>query len=205
MEQTGRPDRHNGMNPKSLAPWLFLVFAALPSLSNGQSDPTPSGSPPPPPGLARQSLGGLMYGGGGLLAGGVVGAGAMSASCAAWGEDCGFAGIGGALLGGLFGFAGGFPLGAYRYGLDERHTGSLPWTYLSTVLGAAAGFGGAALVTGLDSEDAWFQSALVGLAGAPIGALIGFNATRKASPLAPQVSMLPLGHGGVAGNMVWRF
>jgi hypothetical protein len=177
----------------------------LPSLSIGQSDPTLSGSPPPPPGLARQSLGGLMYGGGGMLAGGVLGAGALSASCAAWGEDCGFAGIGGAFIGGLVGFAGGFPYGVYRFGLDERHTGSLGWTYLSTALGAAAGFGGTALVTGLDSEDAWFQSALVGLAGAPIGALIGFNATRKASPLVPQVSMVPLGHGGVAGNMMWRF
>lgn len=146
-----------------------------------------------------------MYGAGGLLAGGAVGAGAMSAACAAWGEDCGFAGIGGAFIGGLVGFAGGFPMGVYKFGLDERHTGSLGWTYLSTALGAAAGFGGTALVTGLDSEDAWFQSALVGLAGAPIGALIGFNATRKAGPLAPQVSMLPLGHGGVAGNIVWRF
>jgi hypothetical protein len=193
------------MKSKSLAPWLFAFFAALPSLSNGQSGSPPDVSPSTPPGLARQSLGGMLYGAGGMLAGGAVGAGAMSASCAVWGEDCGFAGIGGAFIGGLFGLAGGFPLGVYKFGLDDRHTGSLTWTYLSTALGAAAGFGGTALVTRLDSEDAWFQSALVGLAGAPIGALIGFNATRKARPLVPQVSMLPLGHGGVAGNMAWRF
>lgn len=193
------------MKTPALAFFLFLVFASLPALSRGNSDSLPADAFPQPPSLGWQTTGGLLYGTGGLLLGGVIGAGALSAACLTWGEDCGFAGLGGAFLGGLFGFAGGFPLGVYRFGLDNHHTGSWLWTYVSTALGAAAGFGGAALITRLDSEDAWFQSALLGLAGAPIGALIGFNATREPIRGLPQVSVAPLRNGGIVGNLGWRF
>ncbi len=193
------------MKLSSLAPWLLVVFIAIPVFSAQSTDSLAGISNAPPPGVGWQTTGGLLYGMGGMLAGGALGAGALSAYCFTWGEDCGFAGIGGAFLGGLLGFAGGFPMGVYRFGVDENHKGSLLWTYFSTVLGAAAGFGGTALITQLDSEDAWFQSSLMGLAGAPIGALIGFNVTRQKVRGIPEVAMVPLGDGGAMGRLTWRF
>jgi hypothetical protein len=159
----------------------------------------------PAPGLGWQSLGGLTYGAGGLLVGGAAGAGILSGYCYTFGEDCGFAGIGGAFLGGILGFAGAFPYGVYQFGKDENHQASLAWTYGGTVAGAAIGFGATALATQLQDEDDWFASACFGLLGAPIGALISYNLTRTPNPALPQVSLAPLIHGGAAGNLTWRF
>jgi hypothetical protein len=158
---------------------------------------------PEPPGLGKQILGGVAYGSGGLLAGGAAGAALLSAGCALWGEDCGFAGIGGAFMGGVLGFAGAFPYGVYRFGTDADYSGSLMVTYASALLGSAVGFGGTALATRLQSEDAWFQSIMLGMAGAPIGAIIGFNLTRGPRNGMPKISLAPLPDGGWAGRLVW--
>jgi hypothetical protein len=140
-----------------------------------------------------------------LLLGGAAGAALLSAGCFAWGEDCGFAGLGGAFVGGALGFAGGFPLGVYRFGNDASASGSLGWTYLAAGLGSAAGFGTWAAVTRLRDEDAVFQSIMLGLAGAPIGALIGYNATHAAKAPAPRVSVFPQAKGGWACVASWSF
>lgn len=158
---------------------------------------------PETPGMGKQVLGGVTYGSGGLLVGSAVGAVSLSLGCMQWGEDCGFAGLGGAVIGSAFGFASAFPLGVYRYGTDENVSGSLKWTYASALLGAMIGFGGWALATGLEDEDAWFQSAVIGTAGAPIGALIGFNASRGYSKGVPALSVGPRYDGGWAGYLTW--
>lgn len=155
------------------------------------------------PGVGRQVLGGMAYGSGGLLVGSAAGAVLLSLGCQQWGEDCGFAGLGGAFIGSAVGFASAFPLGVYRYGIDENVSGSWKWTYASALLGAAFGFGGWALATGLEDEDAWFQSALIGTAAAPIGALIGFNASRGPSKGVPEISVAPRIGGGWAGYLTW--
>lgn len=172
--------------------------AGFPALSAGHPDPAGA------PGLGKQIFGGMAYGSGGLLLGGAAGAGVYSLACMQWGEDCGFAGIFGALVGGAFGFAGGFPLGVYRFGTDASVSGSWKWTYASALLGAAAGFGGWALISGLEDEDHWFQSALIGMAAAPTGALIGFNATRGLRPGVTEVSLAPRHGGGWAGLLTWH-
>ena len=185
------------MTVRSACLAMFLV----PLLSLGvprAQDPADSPARPEPPGVGRQILGGTLYG-----AGGVAGAGLLTAGCALWGEDCGFAGIGGAFAGGVLGFAAAFPLGAYRFGTNDQYSGSIGWTYSAALLGSAVGFGGWALATGLDDEDAWFQSTLMGLAGAPIGALIGFNLTRAPRAGMPQVSVGPMPGGGWAGRLAW--
>ncbi|MBW8890115.1 MAG: hypothetical protein JF616_20360 [Fibrobacteres bacterium] len=181
---------------------------AAPNLESG-SPPIAAAEPqapdrPEPPGLGKQILGGMAYGSGGLLLGGAAGAGMLAAGCAVWGEDCGFAGIGGAFIGGILGFAGAFPYGVYRFGTDENYSGSLKVTYASALLGSAIGFGGTALVTRLRNEDAWFQSSMIAMAGAPIGALIGFNLARAPRKGVPQVSLAPMPDGGWAGRLVWN-
>jgi hypothetical protein len=159
---------------------------------------------PAPPGLGKQILGGMAYGSGGLLAGGAAGSGLLAGACAVWGEDCGFAAFGGAFLGGIVGLSGGFPYGVYKFGTDANYSGSLAITYASALLGGAVGFGVPAAATLLKDEDAWFLSAMIGLAGAPIGALIGFNLTRGPRAGVPQVSLAPLPDGGWAGGLVWN-
>lgn len=154
-------------------------------------------------GLGKQILGGMVYGGGGLLIGGAAGIGMFGLACQQWGEDCGFAGLVGAMVGGALGFAGMFPLGVYRFGTDESVKGSLKWTYASALIGASLGFGGWALISGLEDEDHWFQSALIGMAAAPAGALIGFNATRETREGIPEISVSPRG-GGWAGRLTWH-
>lgn len=156
-----------------------------------------------PPGLGTQILGGIAFGAGGLLAGGGAGAGLFAAGCSQWGEDCGFAGLAGAFVGSIVGFAGAFPYGVYRSGTDGNYSGSLTWTYASAALGSAVGFGSWALATRLKDEDARFQSAMLGLAGAPIGALIGFNLTRGPREGMPQVSLVPMRDGGWACRLAW--
>lgn len=158
-----------------------------------------------PPGVGKQVVGGMLYGGAGMLAGGVAGAGLLSFACFEWGQDCGFAGFAGALVGGAFGFAGAFPLGAYRFGTNDQYSGSIGWTYAGALIGGAAGFGGWALASGLKDEDHWFQSSLLGIAGAPIGALIAFNLTRAPRAGVPQVSVGPMPGGGWAGRLAWSF
>jgi hypothetical protein len=190
------PQKEYDPRPAPLAASSNL--AGFSGFSAGQPDP--SGSP----GVGKQLLGGMAYGSGGLLIGGAAGAGLFSLGCWQWGEDCGFAGLGGAFVGGVFGFASAFPLGVYRFGTDETVSGSLKWTYVSALLGTAIGFGGGALVSGLDDEDAWFQSAVLGAAGVPIGALIGFNATRGLHQGVPEVSLSPLNGGGWAGRLTWH-
>ena len=155
--------------------------------------------------MGKQILGGVAYGAGGMLGGGLAGAGLLSGGCAIWGEDCGFAALGGAFIGGVLGFSAGFPYGVYRFGTDEATTGSLAWTYASAVLGGAVAFGGSALVTGFKDEDTRFQSILIGMAGAPIGALIGFNLTRGPRSGLPQAALAPMPDGGWAGRLTWSF
>lgn len=185
-------------NEYDLRPAPLAASNQLAGFSAGHSIPTGS------PGLGKQILGGMAYGSGGLLIGGAAGAGLLSFACWQWGEDCGFAGLGGAFIGGITGFASAFPLGVYRFGTDEHVTGSLKWTYASALLGTAIGFVGWALVSGLDDEDAWFQSAMIGTAGAPIGALIGFHATRGVRKGVPAVSLSPRHGGGWAGKLTWQ-
>ena len=96
----------------------------------------------------------------------------------------------------MLGFTGAFPYGVYKFGTEGNYAGSLGWTYASALLGAV-GFGGAALITRLQGEDARFQSVLIGMAGAPIGALIGFNLTRGPRNGVPQVSLAPMPEGGM--------
>jgi hypothetical protein len=112
--------------------------------------------------------------------------------------------LAGAFFGGALGFAGGFPFGVYRFGNDASVSGSLGWTYLSAAIGSAAGFGAWAAATRLRNEDAVFQSMLLGLAGAPIGAMIGYNATRP-SERAPRVAVFPQGKDGWACRLSWSF
>src|SRR6187549_2671389 len=107
------------LRPDPLATQASLAPSS--GLYNSAGQPRPSGSP----GVGRQLLGGLAYGSGGLLIGGAAGAGLFSLACWSWGEDCGFAGLGGALIGGVSGFASAFPLGVYRFGSDENVSGSL--------------------------------------------------------------------------------
>lgn len=197
---------------------LLLIIISLSSLDAARAQsagpPDPQGGPPPlaappdraqPPGLGKQILGGVAYGAGGMLAGGAAGAGLLAAGCAVWGEDCGFAGIGGGFLGGVLGFTGAFPYGIYKFGTDGDYPASLGWTYASALLGGAVGFGGSALITRLQDEDARFQSVLIGMAGAPIGALIGFNLTRGRRNGVPQVSLAPMPEGGWVGQLKWSF
>lgn len=155
------------------------------------------------PGVGKQILGGMAYGSGGLLAGSVSGAVLLSLGCMQWGEDCGFAGLGGAFIGGVVGFASAFPMGVYRFGTDDTFRGSWKWTYASALLGTTIGFGGWALATGLEDEDAWFQSIMIGTAAAPIGALIGFNASGIHSKGVPEISLAPRIGGGWAGHLTW--
>jgi hypothetical protein len=186
--------------PPELQPQAVQWAYDAPPESPAAGHPDPAGSP----GLGKQILGGMAYGAGGLLVGGATGAGAFSLGCRLWGEDCGFAGLGGAMIGGIFGFAGAFPLGVYRFGTDESVSGSWKWTYASALLGAAVGFGGWALISGLEDEDHWFQSAMLGMAGAPVGALIGFNATRETRKGIPGISFSPHRGGGWAGHLTWH-
>jgi hypothetical protein len=199
-----------GLQPQA-AQWAYDPGPESPAVSGNLADPSgPSGfsaghsEPIGSPGLGKQILGGMAYGAGGLLIGGATGAGVFSLACRLWGEDCGFAGLGGALVGGVFGFAGAFPLGVYRFGSDESVNGSWQWTYASALLGAAVGFGGWALISGLEDEDHWFQAALLGMAGAPTGALIGFNATRETRKGIPEISFSPHRGGGWAGHLTWH-
>ena len=178
----------------AILPFLFL----FPNAPAAQSPDRPE-----PPGPGKQILGGSLYGAGGLLAGGAAGAGLFTLGCYQWGEDCGFAGLAGALVGGVFGFAGAFPYGTYRFGTNDQFSGSLGWTYASAAVGSAIGFGGWALATRLDSEDAWFQATMLGMAGAPIGALIGFNLTRGPRAGVPRVAFAPMPGGGWAGRLAW--
>lgn len=164
----------------------------------------PASDRPEPPGLGKQILGGLAFGMGGSLAGGGAGAGIFAGACALQGGDCGFAALGGAFLGSIVGFSAGFPYGVYRSGTDGYYSGSLAATYASALLGGAVGFGVPALATRLRDEDARFLSAMIGLAGAPIGALIGFNLTRGPRPGVPQISLAPMPDGGWAGRLVWN-
>jgi len=199
--------------PMLLISFLSLESARAQSAVDPKADsafPTIAGTSPQasespqPPGLGKQILGGVAYGAGGLLAGGAAGAGILSAACFASGGDCGFAGLGGAFLGGILGFSGGFPYGVYKFGTDGNYSGSLAATYLSALAGGAIGFGVPALATGLKDEDSRFLSALLGMAGAPVGALIGFNLTRGPRSRLPQVSLAPMPDGGWAGRMVWN-
>jgi hypothetical protein len=192
-------------NPKTkTSKALSIAAVALSCLAFAPEVVMAEGAPSGP-GLGQQTLGGLAWGTGGMLVGGTVGAGLLSAYCFTFSEDCGFAGLGGAFVGGILGFAGGFPYGVYRFGQDENHQTSLAWTYAGTVAGAALGFGTTAAITQLDDEDAWFAAACFGLLGAPLGALVGFNATREPIKGIPQVSFAPLLHGGAVGQLTWRF
>lgn len=189
---------HGSQMGYDLRPAPLAASSDLTGPSAGNPHPSES------PGLGKQLLGGLAYGSGGMLVGGAAGAGLLSYACWQWGEDCGFAGLGGAFVGGVFGFASAFPLGVYRFGTDENVSGSLKWTYASALLGTVVGFGGWALASGLDDEDAWFQSAIIGTAAAPLGALIGFNATRGLHKGVPEVSLSPRYGGGWAGRLTWH-
>ena len=119
--------------------------------------------------IAGELLLGALVGGGGALIGALIGAGA----CIGGGDtgDCTASLVGGAYLASVATV----PLGVYAAGNSGRETGSLGMTYAGAALG---GLGGLLLLA--NGED---TVTTIGLVLAPsIGAIIGFNMTRRYKP-----------------------
>ena len=133
---------------------------------------------PPPSGgrISSEILLGMVVGGGGALLGALLGNGVC--------EDCDHAVIGGAYVGAIATI----PLGVRAVGNSGDQTGSLGMAYLGAVLG---GLGGLLMVAN-DRENI---TALGLLCAPPLGAVIGWNMTRRYRPRrVPAVGALV--HGG---------
>lgn len=124
--------------------------------------------PPPSVGrIAGEVLLGLVVGTGGALVGALLGGGV----CKGTRDDCDIAAIGGAYVGGIATI----PLGVQAVGAAGDQTGSLGATYLGALIGGLGGL--LMLANGRD------EITTLGLIFAPpIGAMIGFNATRRYRP-----------------------
>ncbi len=138
----------------------------------------------PPPSAGRiggEVLLGMVVGVGGALVGALLGAGVCKG-----GSNCEAAAIGGAYVGAVLTI----PLGVQAVGAAGDETGSLGMTYLGSLLG---GLGGALmLASGRDNIIA------LGLIFAPpLGATIGFNASRRYRPRRVRVtaSLIDWSHG----------
>jgi hypothetical protein len=124
----------------------------------------------PPPSMGRiggEILLGMVVGAGGALIGALLGGGVCKGS----GRDCDNATIGGASAGGIPTI----PLGVQAVGAAGEQTGSLGAAYLGSLIG---GLGGLLMLANGRDEI----TALGLLLAPPIGAMIGFNATRRYTP-----------------------
>lgn len=127
-------------------------------------------------------LGGLA-GTGGLFLGGLIGAGLCF-------DDGGeFACLGSVVIGAYIGGVLAVPLGVYAVGASGDQDGSLGSAILGSVLGSAIGFG--SLLIGEELGVALL------ITGPPIGAMIGFNSTRRWDR-APSTALLSVSGGDVA-------
>jgi hypothetical protein len=135
-----------------------------------------------PPASAGRIVGelliGTLVGGGGALIGALLGSG-LCIGGDGDGGDCEYSLIGGAYVGAIATI----PLGVYAAGNSGGETGSLRMTYAGAALG---GLGGLLMVAN-GREDI----SILGLVLAPpIGAVIGFNATRRYKPRRVMVNAL---------------
>ena len=135
--------------------------------------------------LGEVLLGGLA-GTGGLFVGGLIGAGLCS-------DDGGdFSCLGSVLIGAYIGGVLAVPLGVYAVGASGDQDGSLGSAILGSVLGSAVGFG--SLLIGEELGVALL------ITGPPIGAMIGFNSSRRwdRAPTPKGTALLSLRDGELA-------
>lgn len=179
------------MNSKALAVALVGVVAGTasaappgltpPATLAAEAEPEPEGPPPLSGGrvLGEFLLGGVT-GAVGVVGGAYIGYG-LETSGGCGGEWCG---IGGMIVGGFVGYTLAAPIGVYAVGSSGDQTGSFGWTYGGSLIGGGVGI----LLAASGSEG----GAVLGLASPLIGAMIGFNATRRykerpARPRNPRV------------------
>lgn len=134
------------------------------------------------PPLSAGRLAGEVFVGSLFLAGGAVGGAVIGDTLWTNREGCGFSPV---CLGGLVGAVAGIglvaPVGVYLIGASGRETGSFGATLAGSAIGTVVGLGAIAI----DDENA---AMAIPLLVAPIvGAMIGFNATRRYES-APQAS-----------------
>ncbi len=120
--------------------------------------------------LVGELFAGLGSGAAGLLVGGLGGLGFAEATA------CGdpFCTLDYAAIGGAVGYAATVPLGVYLAGRAGDETGSLGWTYAGSLVASLAG------VALLSVRNEWTTG--VAAATPIVGAMIGFNATRRYEP-----------------------
>lgn len=158
--------------------------------------PHPPLQPPAPPLSGGRIVGEIIVGGLLGIVGGLIGGLAGAVVCAD--GDGEFACLGSVIIGGYFGGAAAFGLGVAAVGKSGDQDGSVGAAVLGGVLGAGVG-----LVSLFALDDGGGnEGAIVTLfVGAPIvGALFGFNATRRwRAPKSPRVgSLLRLDGGSVS-------
>lgn len=129
--------------------------------------PASSGSP-----VAGQIVFGLLGGAFAMVVGGAIGAAIDSANC---GHDDWFCGLGGAMVGGGIGLVLGSTAGVYAVGSNRQQTASFPVMIGASMLGLVAG---AAVAGVIDAPGEVVMTLLIFTP--TLGALVGFNATRRA-------------------------
>ncbi len=191
--------------PRAAAPPPTLSPPGLPRVAPREDDDTPPARPPialprtAPVGAASverpatpelsggRILGEVLLGGlagtGGLFLGGLIGAGL----CLDGGGK--IACLGSVVIGAYIGGVLAVPLGVYAVGASGDQDGSLGTAILGSVLGSAVGFG--SLLIGEELGVALL------ITGPPIGAMIGFNSTRRWDPSAG-TALLSVRGGDVA-------
>jgi hypothetical protein len=152
-------------------------------------------------------LGGAAGIGGGFL-GAVIGAGMTKNNCQQGQDLCG---LGGAIVGGYIGAVLAPPLAVYLVGASGDQTGSAGATFGGALLGGAVGL---AAGIGVGRENGELGVA-VAMAGPVIGAVVGFNLTRRYRADRPTVTAgsllrvddghLAIGMPIVAGSSQGRF
>lgn len=128
----------------------------------------------PPPSIGRISgeiLLGMVVGAGGALIGALLGNAMCIGGSSSDGSGCDDSAIGGAYIGAIATI----PIGVRSVGNSGDQTGSLGMTYLGSLIGGVGGL--LMLANGRDNI-----TALGLILAPPLGAVIGFNATRRYRP-----------------------
>lgn len=155
-----------------------------------------SGMPPPKTGneIVGGVLGGALLGGAGLAVGWGIGTIFSDETDPEWGMLPAFIGMG---IGSGVGYLLGSAVGVYSVGDTDTETGSFLAALGGSVVGLAAGLAaGGLVVKGLNDPQSSVAFVLTGILGPPVGATIGFNATRRyKTPSPPENGLINIKDG----------